>query len=128
MCERLRGMFAIAVWAGPLGRLLLVRDRLGEKPLYYTRHQGSFRFASEIKAFFADRSVPREPNFDAIHHYLALQYVPPPLTAFRGIQSLPPGHRLVLDAGGERLERWWRLRRPPTRVGSRQEAVELVGK
>ncbi|HUP68180.1 MAG TPA: asparagine synthase (glutamine-hydrolyzing) [Acidimicrobiales bacterium] len=125
--HRLRGMFAIAVWDEPRRRLLIARDRLGKKPLYYLHHGSSFRFASEIKAFFADRSVPREPDFEAIHHFLCLQYVPAPWTAFVGVRALPPGHQLCLDDDGEVLKQWWRLARPPALNVDRREAAALVG-
>lgn len=106
---RLEGMFALALWDGRRRRLLLARDRLGKKPLYYTQRTGDFRFASEIKALFADRSFPREPDMVALRHYLCLQYVPAPWTAFQGVRALPPGSLLVADETGITDRRWWDL-------------------
>jgi len=124
--HRLRGMFAIALWDAASRRLVLARDRLGKKPLYYLRHRESLRFASEIKAMFADRSVPREVDYQALHHYLCLQYVPAPWTAFAGIRALEPGQRLIVTESGERVEQWWALERPAPRSIDRREAGELV--
>lgn len=121
--ERLRGMFTIAVWDATSQRLVVARDRLGKKPLYWTEHRGSIRFASEIKALFADPTLPRRADLAAIHLYLGLQYVPAPATAFEGIAALPPAHRLIVDRSGVRTERWWRLRRPPNPRLSVDEAA-----
>ncbi|MEE9587869.1 MAG: asparagine synthetase B, partial [Hyphomicrobiaceae bacterium] len=89
--NRLRGMFSMALWDQPKDRLILIRDRVGKKPLYYGTFGGTLVFGSEIKAIRAWPGVPREPNLDAIHAYLTYQYVPSPMTAFRGICKLPPG-------------------------------------
>lgn len=107
--RHLDGMFAIALWDKDNRRLALFRDRLGKKPLFYTTVGCLFRFASEIKAFFADRNVPRQPDLAALHHYLVLQYVPGPRTAFVGIHSVGPGERLVVEAGRVRVDRYWAL-------------------
>ncbi len=107
--DHLRGMFALAVWDAPRRRLLLARDRLGKKPLYWAEGAGRLLFASEIKAILAEGSTPRVPDALAIHHYLTYDFVPSPLTAFRGIRRLPPAHFLVLEGGRVRIERYWRL-------------------
>src|SRR5438067_11519831 len=83
--SRLRGMFALAIWDRRSRRLILARDRLGKKPLYYTPGPGAFLFSSEIKAVLAWPGVPRAPTLRAIDDYLSLQYVPVPATAFAGI-------------------------------------------
>jgi len=104
----LEGMFAFAVWDGAGERLILGRDRLGKKPLYYAFDGERLTFGSEIKAIFADPSVPRRLAVDAIPAYLTFGYVPTPRTFFEGVRSVPPGHVLVFEPGGEPvLERYW---------------------
>ncbi|MFF3455390.1 asparagine synthase (glutamine-hydrolyzing) [Streptomyces sp. NPDC002730] len=120
----LRGMFAFAIWDAARGRLLLARDRVGKKPLYYRQAGTSLAFASELKALVADPSVPRELDPVALHHYLAYQYVPAPWSIYRGIHKLPPGHLLVWQEGEARLRRYWKLDFTPRPVGSEQEAAE----
>ena len=106
--ERLHGMFALALWDAPRERLVLARDRLGKKPLLYTRlGDGTFAFASELKALLRLPGLARDVDLDAIDAYLALQYVPGDGTALRGVRKLPPGHVLVVEGDGERLERYW---------------------
>jgi len=105
--ERLRGMFAFALWDRRRNRLLLVRDRLGIKPLYYCQVPGLFAFASEIKALLHVPGLRREVDPTALDFYLSLRYVPGPRTMFRGIQKLQPGHLLVADANGVRISRYW---------------------
>jgi len=107
--KQLRGMFAFAIWDKSQEQLLLARDRLGKKPLYYTQTPERFLFASEIKALWQDESLPREINIPAIHHYLSLGYVPGPHTAFQNIFSLPPAHTLVFKNGVAKLECYWHL-------------------
>jgi asparagine synthase (glutamine-hydrolysing) len=108
LCRRLDGMFAFALWDERRGRLVIGRDRLGKKPLYYWHSGGRFVFASEIKALFADPAVPRGLDEGAVPAYLTFGYVPTPRTFFEGIRSLPPGHVLSLEPGGEpRIERYW---------------------
>ena len=111
--ERLRGMFAFAIWDAPRQRLILARDRLGQKPLYYMRHDGAFLFGSEIKAVLAWPGVARRADPVAIDRYLGRQYVPGPGTAFVGIQRLEPAHYMVIEADGRtRATRYWRLPTP----------------
>jgi asparagine synthase (glutamine-hydrolysing) len=97
--ELLRGMFAFAVWDGRRRRLLLARDRFGEKPLYYARAGDSFLFASEIGALLADERIGRDVDLAALDAYLALQYVPHPGTIFSDIQKLSPGCLLQVEPG-----------------------------
>jgi asparagine synthase (glutamine-hydrolysing) len=108
--ERLHGMFALALWDAPRGRLVLARDRLGKKPLLYTQlADGTFAFASELKALL---QLPMERELDraAIDAYLALGYVPGDRTGLVAVRRLPPGHLLVLEDGRERVERYWEPR------------------
>ncbi len=110
---RLRGMFAFALWDSRERRLMLARDRLGQKPLYYGWHDGAFLFGSEIKAILAWPGVERRPDLTAIHHYLTFQYVPAPATAFAGVACLEPAHYLIVEADGTtRSERYWSLPEP----------------
>jgi asparagine synthase (glutamine-hydrolysing) len=106
--ERLDGMFALALWDAGRKRLVLARDRLGKKPLLWTRlPDGTLAFASELKALLRLPQVSREVDLEAIDAFLALQYVPGDRTALLGIHKLPPGHLLVADGGTERIERYW---------------------
>jgi asparagine synthase (glutamine-hydrolysing) len=107
--ERLHGMFALALWDAGRERLVLARDRLGKKPLLWSRlPDGTLAFASELKALLRLPDLPREVDLEAIDGYLALQYVPGDRTALRGIQKLPPGHVLVAEGATERIEPYWR--------------------
>ena len=117
MVRSLRGMFAFALWDREAQKLLVARDRMGEKPLYYYRDSRVFIFASEIKALLAHPAVPRESALDAhsLALYLAYGYIPAPETAFKGIKALLPGHRLEIDASGKmKLDAYWA---PPVPVG-----------
>lgn len=124
LVEHLRGMFAFAIWDAARRRLLLARDRVGKKPLYYRQAGASLAFASELKALVADPSVSRELDPVALHHYLTYQYVPAPWSIYRGIRKLPPGHLLVWQDGEARLRRYWKLDFTPRPVGSEREAAE----
>lgn len=108
--QRLRGMFAFAIWDARAQTLFLARDRLGKKPLSYYLDGKTFRFASEPKAILVDSEVPREPDELALHYYLTYQYVPSPHSAFRGFRKLPPAHYLLLERGrAPQVERYWKL-------------------
>ena len=123
---RFRGMFAFALWDQRRRTLLLARDRVGKKPLYYYQGHDCFVFGSEIKALLADPAVPGEPDPAALDHYLALQYIPAPLTAFRGIRKLPAAHWLELRDGRLETGRYWQLRYTPKRtISMRDAAAEL---
>jgi asparagine synthase (glutamine-hydrolysing) len=109
--ERLHGMFALALWDGPRNRLVLARDRLGKKPLLWTRlPDGTLAFASELKALLRLPDLEREVDLEAIDAYLALQYVPGDRTALRGVHKLPPGHVLLAEGDTQRVESYWRPR------------------
>jgi len=112
--ERLHGMFALALWDSGRERLVLARDRLGKKPLLWTRlPDGTLAFASELKALLRLPGLAREIDLEAIDAYLALQYVPGDRTALRGIRKLPPGHVLVAEGGSELIEPYWRADSAP---------------
>lgn len=105
---RLEGMFAFALWDADAGRLGIARDRIGIKPVYFTEHGGTFRFASEIKAILSDPAVPRDVEPAAVNHYLSFMISPAPLTMFSGIYKLPAGYVMEIGRGG-RMEsrRYW---------------------
>ncbi len=105
----LRGMFALAVWDDAKKSLLLARDRIGQKPLCYAEIGKELVFASEIKSILRVKQVPRQVNIEAIHNYLTYQYVPSPLTAFKGIFKLPPAHYLLWENGKISIEQYWSL-------------------
>ncbi|HET7342095.1 MAG TPA: asparagine synthetase B, partial [Methylomirabilota bacterium] len=107
--ERLRGMFAFAIWDAPRRALFLARDRLGKKPLYYWQDGATLVFASEIKALLCHPGPGREVDWTAWHHYLAYGYTPAARSAFAGIAKLPPGHTATLADGRLTLRRYWTL-------------------
>ncbi len=104
---RLHGMFALAIWDGRDRRLLLARDRVGKKPLYYTRVGGDLLFASEIKALFCDPRVVRRVDLQALADFLSVRYVPGPATLFADIYKVQPGHWLLYEEGRVREGCYW---------------------
>ena len=116
--SRMRGMFALALWDRRDRRLILARDRIGEKPLYWARTRSALVFGSEIKALLSWPDLRRTPDLGAIDHFLTLQYVPSPLTAFAGVSKLPAAHYLSVAAnadgglGDPELVRYWELPYP----------------
>jgi asparagine synthase (glutamine-hydrolysing) len=121
--ERLRGMFAFAIWDARTRVLLLARDRVGKKPLFYWVGRDCLLFASEIKALLADRAVPLVPDPIAVDHFLALHYVPAPNTAFQGIYKLPAAHWLEVRHGQIETGRYWKLRYTPKQHLTEQDAM-----
>lgn len=124
LVERLRGMFAFALWDARARRLLLARDRAGEKPLHYRVDPDALRFASEPAALLADPTAPA-PTFDpvGVQHYLHYGYVPSPLSAIAGVSKLPPAHLLEWSPGGPaRVRRYWR----PTFRGPRAASRDAL--
>jgi asparagine synthase (glutamine-hydrolysing) len=106
--ERLEGMFALALWDRPRGRLVLARDRLGKKPLVWSRlADGTLAFASELKAFRALPGFRAEPDLAALDAYLALQYVPGGRTGLRGVHRLAPASMLVVEGASQVETRYW---------------------
>jgi asparagine synthase (glutamine-hydrolysing) len=106
---RLRGMFAFAIWDARSDTLLLARDRIGIKPLYYSLDQHAFLFGSELKALLADEHFrqSRQINLDAVHSYLSFLCVPDPVCIYEGVRKLPAGHTLTLRGGQMTLRRYW---------------------
>ena len=107
--ERLRGMFAFAIWDEKQQKLLLARDHIGQKPLFYAQEGDNFLFGSEVKAILAVSKEERVIDYEAIHHYLSLRFIPAPHTMLRHIRKLPPGHTLVWQDGHLTLSRYWHL-------------------
>jgi asparagine synthase (glutamine-hydrolysing) len=107
--DRFRGMFAFAIWDEPRRRLLLVRDRLGVKPLYYSHGEESLTFGSEIKSILENPDVNRAWDPEALDAYLTLQYVPCPRTIYRAVSKLPAGHLLIAERGRVIIRRYWDL-------------------
>jgi asparagine synthase (glutamine-hydrolysing) len=134
--DHLRGMFAIAIWDGRTQRLVLARDRLGKKPLYWRLSNGRLTYGSELKALMEDPDVEREVDRQALDLYLQHLYVPSPWTILKGVSKLPPAHVLTWDGEDPHVERYWspayepKVRRDPHEdveegMGLIREAVRL---
>ncbi len=105
----LRGMFALAIWDERTRSLFLARDRVGKKPLLYADLNGELVFGSEFSALLQHPGISRDVDYEAIHHYLTFICVPAPLTAYRAIRKLEPGHSLLWRHGEIKIERYWQL-------------------
>jgi asparagine synthase (glutamine-hydrolysing) len=125
MLSRLEGMFAFALYDHHAGKLMLARDRLGKKPLWYALLADRLVFASEAKALLAHPGLSRQADFASLSYYLTLGYVPAPRSIWQGIMKLAPGHLLLVDSGPSQPQRYWS---PPefTQPRTAPEAVELV--
>ena len=108
--HKINGMFAIALWDEKEEKLLLIRDRMGVKPLFYTLVDGHLIFGSEIKAILKHPDYHPDINYEALYHYFTFKNVPAPLTAFQGIYSLSPGELLTFLKGKISKERWWKIK------------------
>jgi asparagine synthase (glutamine-hydrolysing) len=122
--EPLNGMFAIALWDTKNRRLLLARDRMGEKPLYYHLAGGTIVFASELKALLRFPQVKAEVDPQALDDYLAYGYVPADRCILKGVRKLPPGHRLIWQDGEARVERYWDVSFAPAPVRDETEWLQ----
>jgi len=107
--HKLNGMFAIALWDKARRRFLLVRDRLGVKPLHYCFRGDRLSFASELKALLK-AGLPRELDREALSQFFSFEYIPAPRTIFRGLAKLPPGHRLIFQDGRLDIQPYWDVR------------------
>ena len=123
--KALRGMFGLAIWDQSRRTLLLARDRLGIKPLYYTEVGGRLAFASELKALLRLPGIRRDVDFEAVDAYLALQYIPRDRTGLAGIRRLLPGHVLIAEGESERIEPYWAPEIRPEPLGE-DEWLERV--
>lgn len=124
--DRLEGMFALALWDGAAQRLVLARDRMGEKPLYYTIVGEQLLFASELTALLQHPSVERELDPQALAAYLALEYIPAPRTILRNVQKLEPATALIVENGAARTRTYWRIEARNTFAGSYEDAVAAL--
>jgi asparagine synthase (glutamine-hydrolysing) len=115
--SKLRGMFVFAIWDSEKKKLFIARDRLGIKPLYYSQTKNSFIFGSEIKSLLMHPEMKREIDMQALYYFLIFRYVPSPLTLFKNIKKLPPGHTLSLD-GKLKVKNYWSIESKPERVYS----------
>lgn len=123
----LNGMFAFAVWDRRDQRLTLARDRFGQKPLFYAQEAEAFVFASEVMALFRHPALERRADLNAIFHYLSVQSVPAPWSAFQGVRKLPPAHCLsIAPDGAHRLWRYWTPETGQSFAGSAEEAEEIL--
>jgi asparagine synthase (glutamine-hydrolysing) len=120
---RLRGMFGLAIWDDRHKTLLLARDRVGIKPLYYATAGGRLYFGSEIKSLLCAADVPREIDLEALDHYLSFLYTPRDGSIFRGIAKLPPGHLLMWRDGRATVQQYWRQPADEAFRGSEHDAV-----
>ena len=127
MVRELNGMFAFALWDSNRRRLLIARDRFGEKPLYWGVFDKTLLFASEPKALLAHPSVRPTLNLQALRHYLSFDYVPAPLSIYEGINKLPAAHKLTFQNGRADVQCYWQLNYSTvTPVPGEQEAAERL--
>ena len=125
MIRELNGMFAFALWDNRRRRLLIARDRFGEKPLYWGVFNDTLLFASEPKVLLAHPAVKPSLNLQALRQYLSFDYVPAPLSIYEGINKLPAAHKLVVEHGRVHTERYWCLSyKTAAPVPSENEAAE----
>lgn len=127
--QYLNGMFTFAIWDAPRRRLLIARDRLGIKPMYYAHFGDEFYFGSELKAIIEHPFVPRDLNMVALDHFLTLEYIPAPHSMFRHIHKLPPGHFLIFEDGRVDVKCYWNVevRETPRDEGACiEELTELI--
>ena len=120
--QRLRGMFAFAIWEIDKHQLFAARDRLGIKPLYWTESPRGLAVASELKGLLAGGLAPRELDLQALHHFLTFYSVPPPYTMLASVQALLPGHSLTWQAGRVTVQKYWDV--PASAVPSQRMEYE----
>jgi asparagine synthase (glutamine-hydrolysing) len=125
--DRLRGMFAFAIWDERARKLFLARDRAGKKPLYYAlTARGTLVFGSELKSLLAHPEVEREVNPEAVDAYLTFGYVPDPLCILRGVRKLPPGHHLTYAGGRLALMQYWDFQFEPDEMAGQRRAEDYL--
>ena len=123
--ERLAGMFAIAIWESKARRLVLARDRMGEKPLAYAVRPEGFLFASEIKALLTWPGFQRQPNRDSLHDYLTYGFTIGPGSAFQGVERLPPAHVMIVENGRPIMQKaYWTMPHPSEQVERDSKELE----
>ncbi len=124
--KMLRGMFAFALWDERHQKLLLARDRVGKKPLYYAAHDGRFVFGSELKSLLEDPHLPRALDIEALADYFSFQYIPAPKTIFREVRKLRPAHYLVVTPQGLREQEYWDIDFSQVDERSEEQWCDLV--
>ena len=123
---RLRGMFGLAIWDARTRTLLVARDRVGIKPIYYAEHAGRLYFGSEMKSLLQAPDLPRTIDLEALDHYLSVLYTPRDGSIFKGVRKLPPGHLLTWHDGRTTIERYWQVPATETFAGTEAEAVQQL--
>lgn len=121
--KRLRGMFAFAIWDEKNQSLVLARDRLGIKPLFYSLRDGRLAFSSEMKAILSDPGFDRSIDKEALASYFIFSYIQSPLTIYEGIRKLPPGHVMVLKDGHSTVTEYWDIVFAPDRKKSEADFI-----
>jgi asparagine synthase (glutamine-hydrolysing) len=124
--DPLRGMFAFALWDRRRRRLLLARDRLGKKPLFYAERGGRLWFASELRALVATGEIPRDLDHEALDLFLHYQSVPAPRSAFAAIRKLRPAHTLAWEDGNATIRRYWKLSYRDAEAPPEEEACRRI--
>ena len=125
----INGMFAFSIWDAANKRLLLARDRLGIKPLYYAVVKNKLVFGSELKAILIHPDVPHDIDFEAIDLFLSLEFIPSPKSILRAVKKLPPGHKLIFEAGKVKVEQYWDIQTKETRFSDAdcvEQLAELI--
>ena len=122
---KLRGMFAIAIWDRRRRRLVLTRDRLGQKPLFYYQKEERVAFASELRTLLLDESIPRNVDDEAMRLYLSLGFVPSSHAIIRGVRKVPPASVVVWENDALRTESYWKLTYQPRSRPTRQLVSQL---
>jgi asparagine synthase (glutamine-hydrolysing) len=120
---RLRGMFGLAIWDDRSKSLLVARDRIGIKPIYYAEANGRLYFGSELKSLLEAPDLPRDLDLDALDHYLSFLYTPRDGSIFESVRKLPPGHLMTWHDGHLAIERYWQLPAAETYTGSEADAI-----
>ena len=123
---RLRGMFGLAIWDTRSRTLLVARDRIGIKPMYYATANQRLYFGSELKSLLEAPDLPRDLDAGALDHYLSFLYTPRDGSIFKSIRKLPPGHLMTWSDGRLEVEQYWQMSATETFAGSEQEAVEQL--
>jgi asparagine synthase (glutamine-hydrolysing) len=124
--EFLSGMFAFAIWDSNQEKLLLARDRIGQKPLFYLQDDNRLLFSSEIKGLLAVSQQERAMDEVALHYFLSLRFIPPPLTIFRNVRKLPAAHILIHQNGQTRISKYWQLSFGSQKDWNEAELVESL--
>ncbi|MBL8124075.1 MAG: asparagine synthase (glutamine-hydrolyzing) [Pyrinomonadaceae bacterium] len=114
LLEHVNGMYAFSLWDATRKKLIIARDRFGEKPLYYGVFDGKLIWASELKAILAHPSVKPELDLNALRHYVSFDYVPAPMSIYKGIHKLPAAHVLTVEKGEVKIRRYWDISWSPT--------------